>query len=96
MPASLQAAIQAELDESTPPQKIRESMSNVPFREWSRAYLDCTRRIPIITPWDEGTESEMGSILHTLRSMATREGMSHESAFFLVYEIVHGAPHPEA
>lgn len=91
----LRQLIQAELDRGIPPEEIRASSLDHHFKDWAKAYLACSRRIPIITPWDEGTDFEASMIIGTLRRLAIREGQSPRAAFFLVYEIMHGMPHPE-
>lgn len=93
---TLRSAIQAELDRGTPAEEIRPKHLAHPFDVWVKAYLGCTRRIPIITPWDEGTDFEATMIIGTLRKLAIREGHDPREAFFLVYELMHGQPHPEA
>lgn len=93
---ALRLAIQAELDRGIPAEEIRPKHLDHPFTEWAKAYLGCTRRVPIITPWDEGTNFEETTIISSLRRLAIREGNSPREAFFLVYEIMHGQPHPEA
>jgi hypothetical protein len=87
---ALRLAIQADLDRGVPAEEIRPKHFDYPFTDWAEAYLGCTRRIPIITPWDEGTDFEKNMIIGSLRRLAIRE------AFFLVYGIMHGQPHPEA
>lgn len=93
---ALHLAIQADLDRGIPAEEIRPKHLAHPFTEWVKAYLGCTRRIPIVTPWDEGTDFEATMIIGTLRRLAIHEGNSPREAFFLVYELMHGRPHPEA
>lgn len=92
----LRQLIQADLDRGIPAEEIRPKHLDHPFTEWAKAYLGCTRRVPIITPWDEGTAFEETTIISSLRRLAIHEGSSPREAFFLVYEIMHGQPHPEA
>lgn len=96
MSNTLQDSIQFKLDQGIHVEKIREEMPDVPFKDWARSYLGCSRRVACVTPWDDGTDFEQTMITGTLRRLATREGMNWKSAFFVVFEIMHGYPHPDA